>query len=99
MNYFVTELSATVTAVDMDSMTGMDLAALMSAGEQLRRVKEVHTEIINDPSYKKGGKGSMSSEEEFHSYMASMGFSPYREIPAPERWVVDVFYRNDSWTE
>ena len=78
---------------------GMDLAALMSAGEQLRRVKEVHTEIINDPSYKKGGKGSMSSEEEFHSYMASMGFSPYREIPAPERWVVDVFYRNDSWTE
>ena len=78
---------------------GMDLAVLMSAGEQLRRVREVHSEIINDPSYEPDGLGSMSSEEEFTDYMASMGFSVAKEIPAPERWIVDVFYQNDSWVE
>jgi len=78
---------------------GMDLAVLMSAGEHLRRAKEIHSEIVNDPSYEKKGVGSMGSEGEFHAYMASKGFSVSKEIPAPERWIVDVFYKNDHWPD
>lgn len=79
---------------------GMDLAVLMSGGEHLRRVKEVHSEVVEDTSYEKKGVGSMSSEAEFTEYMRSMGFSVSKRLPYPEGIdAVEIFYRNDSWTE
>jgi FkbM family methyltransferase len=76
---------------------GMDLAALKSASEHLRRVKRVQTEIINLELYEKDRPEAMGTEQEFHDYMKSMGFSLVREVPTPERWWVDAFYENDHW--
>lgn len=82
---------------------GLDLQALKSAGEHLRRVRRVRVEIINAELYEKSGPESMSTEQEFHDYMKSMGFSVEREMPTPklewleERSWLDVDYMNDHW--
>lgn len=76
---------------------GMDLQALKSAGPHLRRVKRVQTEIINAALYEKADPESMSSEQEFHDYMKSMGFSLVGETPTPNRAWLDAFYVNDRW--
>ena len=74
---------------------GLDLQVLKSAGDQLRRVRRVRTEIINAAFYEKAGSESMSSEREFHTYMRSMGFSLVGESAAIERAWIDAYYRND----
>ena len=53
---------------------GLDLAVLMSAGNELRRVRRVSAEIVFDPSYEGRGPGEMSTEEEFDAYMRGKGF-------------------------
>ena len=78
---------------------GLDLQALKSAGAHLRRVKEVRTEIINSPLYEPSGPESMSSEQEFHEYMRSMGFTLVREEPTPNREWLDAYYLNEHWDE
>lgn len=78
---------------------GMDLAVLMSGGEELRRIKEIRSEIVVDKtSYAKGGDGSMGTEKEFHEYMLSKGFSLKMEGVAGDRWYVEAIYENDHWT-
>lgn len=75
---------------------GMDLQALKSAGERLRRVERVQTEIVNLAMYEKSGPESMSSEKEFFDHMTSMGFSLVGELSTPNREWLDAFYVNDS---
>lgn len=77
---------------------GTDLAVLMSAGDQLRRVHEVLTEIVFDPSYEREGPGTMSTEREFDDFMKSMGF---RRVPKGNeeeyrRWFLNATYVNDA---
>jgi len=77
---------------------GLDLQALKSAGQHLRRVKRVQAEIMNLGLYEKDGAESMSSEQEFLDYMESMGFSLVGETPTtPGREWLDAFYANDRW--
>jgi FkbM family methyltransferase len=59
---------------------GLDLQVLKSAGDHLRRVARVKTEIITARVYEGvGGEGS-KTEQEYLDYMASMGFAFVRDI-------------------
>jgi len=48
---------------------GLDLKALKSAGDPILRVKRIQTEIMNTALYEKTSAESMSSEQEFQSYL------------------------------
>jgi FkbM family methyltransferase len=53
---------------------GLDLQVLKSAGEQLRRVKRVQAEVINDRIYDGSGALRPGTETEFVDFMAGKGF-------------------------
>jgi len=72
---------------------GLDLQVLKSGGEQLRRVKRVQAEVINERIY--DGKGALrqGTETEFIEYMASKGFQFLGDSSVWERraWVDKQF--------
>ena len=78
---------------------GLDLQALKSAGDQILRVKRIQTEIMNTALYEKASAESMSSEQEFQSYMKSRGFTLVGEKVTPNREWLDAFYANDRWDQ
>jgi FkbM family methyltransferase len=80
---------------------GLDLEVLRSGGEQLRRVTFVKTEVILNDAYVPEGERRPGTEDEFVSYMESMGFRSAGAFGAgPERaWVDYVFVnrRDGAW--
>lgn len=54
---------------------------------------------MNTALYEKAGAESMSSEEEFRSYMESRGFTLVAEKVTPNREWLDAFYANDRWDQ
>ena len=78
---------------------GLDLQALKSAGDQILRVKRIQTEIMNTALYEKTSAESMSSEQEFQSYLGGRGFTLVGEKVTPNREWLDAFYANDRWDQ
>lgn len=78
---------------------GLDLQVLKSAGDQLRRVGKIRTEVINEKFYAGEGDGLMSSESEFTDYLESKGFRFLRDLEiAPDRTWLDKEYVNTQAT-
>jgi FkbM family methyltransferase len=78
---------------------GVDLQVLKSAGEQLRRVWHVKTEVIvhNEGGYIGVGEDAPGTEEEFTHYMESMGFSFVRDwnVSAKRMWLDKEYINSD----
>lgn len=79
---------------------GLDLAVLMSGGDQLGRAAKVLTEIDLSGSYVGDGPGEDATEEEFDRYMASQGFARIPGEPdeylRSKKWYIDAVYEQDS---
>ena len=76
---------------------GVDLQVLKSAGDQLRRVWRVKTEVIvhYEGAYLGEGEDTPGSEDDFTSYMNRMGFDFVRDHKiAPKRAWLDKEYIN-----
>jgi len=82
---------------------GVDLQVLKSAHDQLRRVWHVKTEVIvhNEGGYIGVGEDAPGTEDEFTSYMKSMGFTFVQDWNiAPKRmWLDQEYINSDLATE
>jgi FkbM family methyltransferase len=81
---------------------GVDLQVLQSAGESLRRVERIRSEITNLPAYKKlEGKG-MATETEMKTYLRRMGFDLIGEegVQTDRGWLDQIYLnRNRAWID
>lgn len=81
---------------------GVDLQVLQSAGESLRRVERVRSEVLNLGAYRKlNGKG-MATETEMKTYLRKMGFELIAEDGVqPDRGWLDQIYLNGqrAWVD
>ncbi|MBX7187577.1 MAG: FkbM family methyltransferase [Vicinamibacteria bacterium] len=81
---------------------GVDLQVLQSAGESLRRVERVRSEVTNLDAYKKlDGKG-MATETEMKSYLRKMGFDLIAEdgVQADRGWLDQIYLnRQRAWVD
>lgn len=81
---------------------GVDLQVLQSAGESLRRVERVRSEVTNLGAYKKlDGKG-MASESEMKTYLQKMGFDLIGEdgVQADRGWLDQIYLnRRRAWVD
>ena len=81
---------------------GVDLQVLQSAGESLRRVERVRSEVTNLGAYKKlDGKG-MASENEMKAYLQKMGFDLIAEdgVQADRGWLDQIYLnRRRAWVD
>ena len=76
---------------------GVDLQVLKSGNDELRRVWRVKTEVIarNEGAYLGEGEDKPGSEEEFTTFMKSVGFAFVRDWNiSPERMWLDKEYFN-----
>ena len=81
---------------------GVDLQVLQSAGESLRRVERVRSEVTNLGAYKKlDGKG-MATENEMKAYLEKMGFELVAEdgVQADRGWLDQIYLnRQRAWVD
>gem|GEM_PF-1721157 len=74
---------------------GLDLQVLKSAGDHIRRVEKIRTEVTNSEFYKGEGENRRGTEAEFDEYLVSHGFRFQREFGiGPGRAWVDKIYLN-----
>jgi FkbM family methyltransferase len=80
---------------------GLDLEVLRSAGEQLRRVTFVRTEVILYDAYVPEGERGPATEAEYLDYMQQMGFRFMGDLGVEPtgRWLDKTFVneRDDAW--
>lgn len=81
---------------------GVDLQVLQSAGESLRRVERVRSEVTNLGAYRKlDGKG-MATESEMQAYLQKMGFELIAEdgVQADRGWLDQIYLnRRRAWVD
>jgi len=81
---------------------GVDLQVLQSAGESLRRVERVRSEVTNLGAYKKlDGKG-MATENEMRTYLRKMGFELIAEdgVQADRGWLDQIYVNHErAWID
>ena len=81
---------------------GVDLQVLQSAGESLRRVERVRSEVTNLGAYRKlDGKG-MATENEMKTYLEKMGFDLIGEagVQADRGWLDQIYLnRRRAWVD
>ncbi len=82
---------------------GHDLQVLQSAGDQLRRVEKVQTEIINEKIYEGEGALRPGTEAEFVAHMESKGFRFVEDFAVRKNreWLDKIFVNPErrSWRE
>ena len=76
---------------------GVDLQVLQSAGESLRRVERVKSEITNLGAYKKLDGQGMATENEMKTYLHKMGFDLIGEdgVQADRGWLDQIYLNRD----
>jgi FkbM family methyltransferase len=81
---------------------GVDLQVLQSAGESLRRVERIRSEITNLPAYRKLEGQGMATETEMKTYLRKVGFDLVGEEGVqPDRGWLDQIYlnRDRAWID
>ncbi len=72
---------------------GVDLQVLQSAGESLRRVERIRSEVTNMAAYKKLAGQGMATENEMKTYLGKMGFEMIAEegVQADRDWLDQIY--------
>lgn len=72
---------------------GVDLQVLQSAGESLRRVERVRSEITNIAAYKKLDGQGMATENEMRTYLGTLGFELVEEagVQKDREWLDQIY--------
>ena len=90
-SFFARERIDAVELLKIDT-EGPDLDVVRSAGDDIRRVKQIQLEVQSGPEYYVGG----TREEQAVAYLAAHGFTLVRKWDHPHGWAHDLTFRNDA---
>jgi FkbM family methyltransferase len=88
------DLEITYLKVDVQ---GLELRVLQSAGDELRRVYAVRTEILELAAYEADGTGHLPTRAEIEGFMAGMGFRFVKDVEVHEGWRDKAYVNTGCW--